>query len=74
MIVDSNFLNSESQTCLPDVPYEPDLDIEIDFPRGNSSVILINTVTLWAALVPCLIILSEKLYLIAGSTCLTDYG
>lgn len=68
MIVDSNLLNSESRTSLPDVPYEPDLDIEIDFPRGNSSVILINTVILWAAIVPCLIILSEELYLIAGST------
>lgn len=68
MIVDSNLLNSESRTSLPDVPYEPDLDIEIDFPRGNSSVILINTVILWAAIVPCLIILSEELYSIAGST------
>ncbi|NXA13757.1 ZMYM2 protein, partial [Sapayoa aenigma] len=38
-----------NQEALPDVPYEPDLDIEIDFPRGNFSVILINTVTLWAS-------------------------
>lgn len=53
MIADSNLLNSESRTSLPDVPYEPDLDIEIDFPRGNSSVILINAVTLWAAVVRC---------------------
>lgn len=70
MIVESNLLNSEteSRTSLPDVPYEPDLDIEIDFPRGNSSVVLINTVTLCTAIVPCLIILSEELYLIAGST------
>uniref|UniRef100_A0A8C3EG09 Zinc finger MYM-type containing 2 n=1 Tax=Corvus moneduloides TaxID=1196302 RepID=A0A8C3EG09_CORMO len=33
--IESNLLNSEteSRTSLPDVPYEPDLDIEIDFPR-----------------------------------------
>lgn len=36
VIVESNLQNSETeaQTNLPDVPYEPDLDIEIDFPRG----------------------------------------
>lgn len=46
MIAESNLLNSETeaQTSLPDVPYEPDLDIEIDFPRGIFSVILINIV------------------------------
>lgn len=46
VIVESNLLNSETEarTSLPDVPYEPDLDIEIDFPRGIFSVILINIV------------------------------
>jgi len=46
VIAESNLLNSETeaQTSLPDVPYEPDLDIEIDFPRGIFSVILINVV------------------------------
>lgn len=62
MIVDSNILNSESRTSLPDVPYEPDLDIEIDFPRGNSSVILISTVTLWAAIAPCLITFQSSFF------------
>ncbi|KAJ7426529.1 zinc finger MYM-type containing 2 [Willisornis vidua] len=40
VIADSNLLNSEteSRTSLPDVPYEPDLDIEIDFPRVPGSV------------------------------------
>ncbi|XP_072787206.1 zinc finger MYM-type protein 2 isoform X6 [Taeniopygia guttata] len=38
VIVDSNLLNSESQTSLPDVPYEPDLDIEIDFPRATEEL------------------------------------
>ncbi|NXO96818.1 ZMYM2 protein, partial [Certhia brachydactyla] len=37
-IVDSNLLNSESRTSLPDVPYEPDLDIEIDFPRATEEL------------------------------------
>ncbi|KYO44891.1 zinc finger MYM-type protein 5 isoform C [Alligator mississippiensis] len=37
VIIESDLLNSdtETQTSLPDVPYEPDLDIEIDFPRGT---------------------------------------
>nr|XP_021395632.1 zinc finger MYM-type protein 2 isoform X3 [Lonchura striata domestica] len=38
VIVDSNLLNSESRTNLPDVPYEPDLDIEIDFPRATEEL------------------------------------
>uniref|UniRef100_A0A8C0VPY8 Zinc finger MYM-type containing 2 n=1 Tax=Cyanistes caeruleus TaxID=156563 RepID=A0A8C0VPY8_CYACU len=38
VIVDSNLLNSESRTSLPDVPYEPDLDIEIDFPRATEEL------------------------------------
>ena len=44
--MESNLLNSETEarTSLPDVPYEPDLDIEIDFPRGIFSVILRNVV------------------------------
>ncbi|NWV25508.1 ZMYM2 protein, partial [Origma solitaria] len=39
-IVESNLLNSEtvSRTSLPDVPYEPDLDIEIDFPRATEEL------------------------------------
>uniref|UniRef100_A0A8C9MQ15 Zinc finger MYM-type containing 2 n=1 Tax=Serinus canaria TaxID=9135 RepID=A0A8C9MQ15_SERCA len=38
VMVDSNLLNSESRTSLPDVPYEPDLDIEIDFPRATEEL------------------------------------
>ncbi|XP_071410532.1 zinc finger MYM-type protein 2 isoform X3 [Pithys albifrons albifrons] len=40
VIADSNLLNSEteSRTSLPDVPYEPDLDIEIDFPRATEEL------------------------------------
>ncbi|NXG10714.1 ZMYM2 protein, partial [Sakesphorus luctuosus] len=40
VITDSNLLNSEteSRTSLPDVPYEPDLDIEIDFPRATEEL------------------------------------
>uniref|UniRef100_A0A803VFG4 Zinc finger MYM-type containing 2 n=1 Tax=Ficedula albicollis TaxID=59894 RepID=A0A803VFG4_FICAL len=38
VIVDSNPLNSESRTSLPDIPYEPDLDIEIDFPRATEEL------------------------------------
>ncbi|KAM6416642.1 zinc finger MYM-type protein 2 isoform 2-T5 [Pluvialis apricaria] len=40
VIVESNLLNSETeaQTSLPDVPYEPDLDIEIDFPRATEEL------------------------------------
>ncbi|XP_025890834.1 zinc finger MYM-type protein 2 isoform X3 [Nothoprocta perdicaria] len=39
-IVESSLLNSEreAQTSLPDVPYEPDLDIEIDFPRATEEL------------------------------------
>lgn len=46
VIVESNLLNSETeaQRSLPDVPYERDLDIEIDFPRGIFYVILIYIV------------------------------
>ncbi|XP_009871175.1 PREDICTED: zinc finger MYM-type protein 2-like, partial [Apaloderma vittatum] len=40
VITESNLLNSETeaQTSLPDVPYEPDLDIEIDFPRATEEL------------------------------------
>ncbi|NXT63230.1 ZMYM2 protein, partial [Chaetops frenatus] len=40
VIVESNLLNSatELRTSLPDVPYEPDLDIEIDFPRATEEL------------------------------------
>ncbi|XP_030332356.1 zinc finger MYM-type protein 2 isoform X4 [Strigops habroptila] len=40
VIVESNLLNSETgaRTSLPDVPYEPDLDIEIDFPRATEEL------------------------------------
>ncbi|MEE6472744.1 hypothetical protein FKM82_009707 [Ascaphus truei] len=31
---ESKSCSTEMQTALPDVPYEPDLDIEIDFPRA----------------------------------------
>uniref|UniRef100_A0A8C5EWK9 Zinc finger MYM-type containing 2 n=1 Tax=Gopherus evgoodei TaxID=1825980 RepID=A0A8C5EWK9_9SAUR len=36
IIIETDLLNSgtEMQTSLPDIPYEPDLDIEIDFPRA----------------------------------------
>ncbi|XP_034614689.1 zinc finger MYM-type protein 2 isoform X3 [Trachemys scripta elegans] len=36
VIIETDLLNSdtEMQTSLPDIPYEPDLDIEIDFPRA----------------------------------------
>ncbi|NXD80261.1 ZMYM2 protein, partial [Halcyon senegalensis] len=38
--VESNLLNSETEErrSLPDVPYEPDLDIEIDFPRATEEL------------------------------------
>uniref|UniRef100_A0A8B9G3A8 Zinc finger MYM-type containing 2 n=1 Tax=Amazona collaria TaxID=241587 RepID=A0A8B9G3A8_9PSIT len=38
--IESNLLNSETeaQMSLPDVPYEPDLDIEIDFPRATEEL------------------------------------
>ncbi|XP_061848281.1 zinc finger MYM-type protein 2 isoform X4 [Colius striatus] len=40
VIVESSPLNSETEarTALPDVPYEPDLDIEIDFPRATEEL------------------------------------
>lgn len=36
VIIETESLNCESeiQSSLPDIPYEPDLDIEVDFPRG----------------------------------------
>lgn len=36
----------EMQPSMPDVPYEPDLDIEIDFPRGtqNTTLWLLNDI------------------------------
>ncbi|XP_032533930.1 zinc finger MYM-type protein 2 isoform X3 [Chiroxiphia lanceolata] len=40
VIAESSVLNSEteSQISLPDIPYEPDLDIEIDFPRATEEL------------------------------------
>ncbi|XP_030905383.2 zinc finger MYM-type protein 2 isoform X2 [Melopsittacus undulatus] len=40
VIVEANILNSEAEarTSLPDVPYESDLDIEIDFPRATEEL------------------------------------
>ncbi|NXT89675.1 ZMYM2 protein, partial [Anhinga rufa] len=40
VIVESSLLNSKTgaQTSLPDIPYEPDLDIEIDFPRATEEL------------------------------------
>ncbi|NWI60479.1 ZMYM2 protein, partial [Calyptomena viridis] len=40
VIGESNLQNSETETrtSLPDVPYEPDLDIEIDFPRATEEL------------------------------------
>ncbi|NXJ82084.1 ZMYM2 protein, partial [Trogon melanurus] len=40
VVTESNLLNSETEawTSLPDVPYEPDLDIEIDFPRATEEL------------------------------------
>ncbi|XP_043386368.1 zinc finger MYM-type protein 2 isoform X12 [Chelonia mydas] len=38
VIIETDLINSDTkmQTSLPDIPYEPDLDIEIDFPRAKS--------------------------------------
>ncbi|KAM6446804.1 zinc finger MYM-type protein 2 isoform 5-T12 [Liasis olivaceus] len=40
VITDTELLNSvaETQMSLPDVPYEPDLDIEVDFPRATEEL------------------------------------
>ncbi|KAM9263371.1 zinc finger MYM-type protein 2 isoform 3-T4 [Cariama cristata] len=40
VVVESNLINSETEAriSLPDVPYEPDLDIEIDFPRATEEL------------------------------------
>ena len=43
-IIGSDLLKSaepETQSSMPDVPYEPDLDIEIDFPRGTEHAVLL---------------------------------
>lgn len=43
-IIGSDLLKSaepETQSSMPDVPYEPDLDIEIDFPRGTVHAVLL---------------------------------
>ena len=43
-IIGSDLLKSaepETQSSMPDVPYEPDLDIEIDFPRGTERAVLL---------------------------------
>uniref|UniRef100_A0A2K6FZL4 Zinc finger MYM-type containing 2 n=1 Tax=Propithecus coquereli TaxID=379532 RepID=A0A2K6FZL4_PROCO len=42
-IIGSDLLKNpdpETQSNMPDVPYEPDLDIEIDFPRGTQNATL----------------------------------
>lgn len=49
-IIGSNLLKNsdpETQSNMPDVPYEPDLDIEIDFPRGTQNAILFFQRELW---------------------------
>ncbi|XP_051635062.1 zinc finger MYM-type protein 2 isoform X3 [Manacus candei] len=40
VIAESSLLNSETESriSLPDIPYEPDLDIEIDFPRATEEL------------------------------------
>ncbi|XP_067418939.1 zinc finger MYM-type protein 2 isoform X4 [Emydura macquarii macquarii] len=40
VIIETDLLTSgtETQTSLPDIPYEPDLDIEIDFPRATEEL------------------------------------
>ncbi|XP_039207430.1 zinc finger MYM-type protein 2 isoform X3 [Crotalus tigris] len=40
IITETELLNSvtETQISLPDVPYEPDLDIEVDFPRATEEL------------------------------------
>lgn len=37
----------ETQSSMPDVPYEPDLDIEIDFPRGIKVLFYSFNMNLW---------------------------
>lgn len=44
-IIGSDLLKSaepETQSSMPDVPYEPDLDIEIDFPRAAEELDMEN--------------------------------
>nr|XP_056714647.1 zinc finger MYM-type protein 2 [Euleptes europaea] len=40
VITEAELLNSETETQsnLPDIPYEPDLDIEVDFPRATEEL------------------------------------
>ncbi|XP_066478764.1 zinc finger MYM-type protein 2 isoform X2 [Tiliqua scincoides] len=40
IITDTELLNSETETqrSLPDIPYEPELDIELDFPRATEEL------------------------------------
>ncbi|XP_061484585.1 zinc finger MYM-type protein 2 isoform X2 [Rhineura floridana] len=40
VITETELLDSktETQTSLPDIPYEPDLDIEVDFPRATEEL------------------------------------
>ncbi|XP_077197758.1 zinc finger MYM-type protein 2 isoform X3 [Paroedura picta] len=40
VITEAELLNSETETqsSLPDIPYEPDLDIEVDFPRATEEL------------------------------------
>ncbi|XP_060090807.1 zinc finger MYM-type protein 2 isoform X3 [Heteronotia binoei] len=40
VITEAELLNSEAETqsSLPDIPYEPDLDIEVDFPRATEEL------------------------------------
>ncbi|XP_062983121.1 zinc finger MYM-type protein 2 isoform X2 [Elgaria multicarinata webbii] len=44
VITETELPNSETetQTSLPDIPYEPDLDIEVDFPRATEELDMEN--------------------------------
>ena len=49
-IIGSDLLKNsdpETQSNMPDVPYEPHLDIEIDFPRGSKNAVLFFRCEVW---------------------------